>query len=365
MECLSSARFAAPRSLAEQPVAVKCVVLPFLHRARRRSVDSETEMRNEQRSLLALMLVGLAACAARGSGAAPNGAEPARASATPSPAEKAAEPETEAPPERPPSLDERVAPAIRAGEYRRAEEILEQAAADPRQAAMVAYYRSTLRAFQNDFEGAEAELQAYLARESTPASDPMRPTFHNCLMMLREADGDLAGALVEFHEMARTGAAGKWGDEVAKMYALKEIWHRAYLYRIAAESADGAARAALLRYAEAARAEYTRTAIPPEEYADSVAVLEAYFALRDGDTEAALAAARRVNVDENGDLEDLYLTSIALAFGGDAEAAAAVRRKITGSEAVYLAAPIMRAWVEQDTSGNAALGRWTPLNLRK
>ena len=262
------------------------------------------------------------------------------------------------------SLGERVGAAIRAGEHRRAEAILDEAAAEPRQAAMVAYYRATLRAYQGDFEAAEAALQEYLARETTPAADPMRPVFHNALMMLREADGDIAGALVELHEMWRTSASGQ---EPAQMWVLKEIWHRAYLYRMAAESAEGAARAALLRYAETARAEYANAAKRVGGYGDSVAVLDAYFAIRDGDARAALEAARRVNAEENGDLEDLYLTGIALAFGGDAEPAAAVRKKITESEDVYLAAPIMRAWVEADTRRAGRRGkrvrRWTPLHL--
>ncbi len=184
--------------------------------------------------------------------------------------------------------------------------------------------------------------------------------FHNALMMLREAAGDITGAIVELHEMTRAAAAGDWGAAAKRSFALKDSWHRAYLYRIAAESARGGQRRALLQYAESARQEYRRAVHGDGDYADSIAVLDAYFAVRDGDAAAALEAARRVDVEENGDVEDLYLTAIALEFGGDERAAAAVRDKILHSENVYLAPPLIRSWLEYEADREHRPVRWTP-----
>jgi hypothetical protein len=61
---------------------------------------------------------------------------------------------------------------------------------------------------------------------------------------------------------------------------------------------------------------------------DGMAVLEAFFALRASDGRAALAAAKRVNVEQDSDLQDLYVLGMALDAGGDHGAARFARERI-------------------------------------
>ena len=224
-----------------------------------------------------------------------------------------------------------------------------------------AYMHATLLAYRGDWEGAAQTLLAFLP-ELDGMDNPGSFWLHNTVMMLREAQGDVASALVECEEMTRAGRRGTWGkpEKREQLVLLKDLWHRAYLLRMLAEQQAGPRRAATLRYAQAARKAYADAA-PRPDYADAVAVLDGYFAALDGDAAKALEAGRRVNVAENGDLEDLYLAVLALDAGGDRAAADAARARIRGSHNVYIGAPIMRAWLDRDAAtrkGKAA--RFTP-----
>ena len=71
-----------------------------------------------------------------------------------------------------------------------------------------------------------------------------------------------------------------------------------------------------------------------------MAVIEAFFAARKGDGHAAAAAAKRVDVDKDDDLQDLYVISLALEAGGDRDGAARVRAKVCGGHD-YLMKPLL------------------------
>jgi hypothetical protein len=168
-------------------------------------------------------------------------------------------------------------------------------------------------------------------------------------MMLREAQGDLVAALIENDEATLAGDRGRWSvPEMPRQRRVRQadLWHRAYLLRMLAETQDGSRRRATLGYAEAARAAYAELARPHRFLADSVAVLDGFFAVLDGRREDALAAARRVQIESNGDLEDLYLTAVAFAAAGDLASARRVHDKIRAAP-VYLARPIMLGWLER------------------
>ncbi len=121
-----------------------------------------------------------------------------------------------------------------------------------------------------------------------------------------------------------------------------------------AESRTGSVKQGLIAYAQAALDDYRAHG----GFADSVAVLEAYFAALDGKHEAALAAAKRVDPAKDDDLEDLYLVVIGLEAGGDHAAAEAVRRVMRQPGGVHLARPIMLRWLDLDA--NAARGAKAP-----
>ena len=100
------------------------------------------------------------------------------------------------------------------------------------------------------------------------------------------------------------------------------------------------------------------------DYSDSVAVLEGFFAVLDGDRARALQAARRVRVDDNEDLEDLYLALVAFDFGGDAAAAERLRARIRDG-GIYVAQPITSEWIQRDLDARKAKKpRFSPVRPR-
>ncbi|MEO7734412.1 MAG: hypothetical protein ABIY55_25880 [Kofleriaceae bacterium] len=66
-------------------------------------------------------------------------------------------------------------------------------------------------------------------------------------------------------------------------------------------------------------------------------------------------AARRVNVAQDDDIEDLYLVQLALDGAGDTEAAAAVRRRMRAQTFATVLSPVFLAWLRADEA--AADGR--------
>lgn len=225
----------------------------------------------------------------------------------------------------------------------------------------VYYYRATLAAFTGDYDEAARLLWVRLGPAEARLGDPRAFWIHNALMMVRGAQGDLAGALLENAAATRFGRRATFepeGMSREKLVSMKDLWHRAYYLRMLAERRDGHAREALLRYAEEARSGYRAIAAPMPKYQDSIAVLDGLFAALAGDADAALAAGRRVNVAENGDLEDLVLTFVALKAGGAEDEAAAVANTIAQSDAVYLARPIVAEWLRRM---NEAPARFSPL----
>ena len=94
-------------------------------------------------------------------------------------------------------------------------------------------------------------------------------------------------------------------------------------------------------------------------FPDSVAVLDAYFAVLDGKRDAAPAAAKRVDPAKDDDIEDLYLVVVGLEVGGDHAAAEAVRRVMRRQGGVHIARAIMLRWLDLDAGAPRAHG-FTP-----
>jgi hypothetical protein len=174
--------------------------------------------------------------------------------------------------------------------------------------------------------------------------------FHDAMIALRTADGDLTGALVECEEMVKAGTLGTWtspDSDRMTLVKLKEHWHRAYLLRMIAQTLAGAERQAFLDYAEHARQDYVALAAPLD-LRDSIAVLDAYFAYCDGDRARMREAAGRVNLSDDDDVEDLYLAQLALGGAGESDAAAAVRKRILVSAPATVLTPIFQRWVRAE-----------------
>jgi hypothetical protein len=213
-------------------------------------------------------------------------------------------------------------------------------------AFLVASMRATRFAYAADFEQAAAAYLAVIPTLAKHSELPDELWSHNAMMMIREAQGDPAAALAENDQATLCAARGTWDPQGREPLALqKDRWHRAYLTRMLAESRTGSVKQALLLYARAALDDYRPIGFP-----ESVAVLEAYFAALDGDSAAALAAAKRVDPAKDDDVEDLYLVVVGLEAGGDHAAAEEVRRIMRSSQGVYLARPIMLHWLDVDAN---------------
>lgn len=262
-----------------------------------------------------------------------------------------------APPAAPPTPNQRMVSEITAVLLREDHEEAAAIVARARQmplpeqpsAKLVVYFDATVHAYQGDYRGAAKVMYDHVAKVGPTVQEAF--DFHNAMIALRTADGDLLGALVECEEMTRAGALGTWkpsdGDRMMWV-RLKEHWHRAYLLRMIAQTLEGAARQVFIGYAESARRDYVALAGPLGTLGDSIAVLEAYFAFCDGAPARMLEAARRVKVSENDDAEDLYLVQLALDGGGEREAAAAVRARILALGSATVMTAIIRGWIRAD-----------------
>jgi hypothetical protein len=262
-------------------------------------------------------------------------------------------------------LDE-ITDALLRGDAQAAASVIERARQLPPgvrpTAPFLAYFDATVHAYRGDFRGAIQVMHDHIATVGPAAMDAF--TFHDAMIALRTAEEDLPGALVECEEMVRAGMLGTWtpsdGDRIT-LVRLKEHWHRAYLLRMIAQSRTGAARQEIIGYAEAARRDYIALAAPLKTLGDSIAVLDAYFALCDGDRARMREAARRVNVAEDDDAEDLYLVQLALDGAGDGDAAAAVRARIAASKSVNVLMPVFLAWMRTDQATDQP-PRFSPKN---
>jgi len=221
--------------------------------------------------------------------------------------------------------------------------------ADRPSAKALAYYEATVLSFKGDYRGAAKVLYDHLATVGPATADAFY--FHDAMIALRTANGDLIGALVECEEMVKAGVRGTWMPsdiDRLTLVRLKEHWHRAYLLRMIAQTLAGAERQVFVAYAESARKEYVELATPLGTMGDSIAVLDAYFAFCDGQRDKMREAALRVNVAENDDIEDLYLVQLALDAAGDRDAAAAVRKRMQSLPPATVLTHVFLAWMRAD-----------------
>ena len=250
-------------------------------------------------------------------------------------------------------LSDEINKALLKGDLEEASAIVERAgrasSAMQPSARALAYYRATVRAYQGDPSGAAKVLYDHIAAVGATTADAFY--FHDAMIALRTADGDILGALVECEEMVKAGSLGTWkpsGGERMTLVRLKEHWHRAYLLRMFAQTLKGSAREAMVAYAEAARRDYVALANPLDDLRDSIAVLDAYFAFCDGVPARMREAASRVNVAKDDDVEDLYLVQLALEGAGDREAAAAVRKRMLALTDATVLTPVFVTWMRTD-----------------
>jgi hypothetical protein len=250
--------------------------------------------------------------------------------------------------------------AIATGDFAAADRSIEAATAaagaDAHLAFLVAHLRATRFVYAADFDRAAASFVAVIPALAGHPELPDEFWAHNAMMMIREAQGDPAAALAENDQATLAASRGTWDPNGRDTLAFqKDRWHRAYLTRMLAESRAGSAKDALVQYARAALDEYRARG----GFAESVAVLDAYFAALDHKAAEALAAARRVDPSKDDDEEDLYLVVVGLEAGGDHAGAEAVRRAMRRPGAAHIPHAIMLRWLDLDAKAPRAHG-FTP-----
>jgi hypothetical protein len=198
-----------------------------------------------------------------------------------------------------------------------------------------AYARATAAALKGDLDAAIGELTPFARATADATTGELAYWIHNQLTWLRWGRGDLRGALAETEQgSAALDRSTLAADEIASM-RLHALWDRAYLLL---ELGDANADRAFTEYETLAKARSDR---------DGLAVLTAFFAARRGKGPEAMVAAKRVDVEKDDDLQDLYVIAIALDAGGDPKTARAVRERICkGNE--YLMKPLIVAQMARE-----------------
>jgi hypothetical protein len=195
------------------------------------------------------------------------------------------------------------------------------------------YECATAAAFRGDLDRA-----ATLIASQIPQAKPDGEFWaHNELTWIRYAQNDFAGALVEAEQ--QRASATKVKDKKTRLaLLLHALWDKAYLLRELASRQPKESQAPTLRYALAAKAEYEK-ASPKDE---GVPIIEAWFALLDGDAAAAKKAIEKVDIDKREDMQDLWIIWRTLKAAGDDAAAQKVYAIAQNSKNLYLGLAIYR-----------------------
>lgn len=210
----------------------------------------------------------------------------------------------------------------------------------------LAYQDALLAARAGDLTKAASLLLALVPEAKTRPDDDLEFWLRNALTWLRWSQSDLLGALTEVDAARIVLDHGSLPEAQRRALRLHELWDRAYLLLELAQKAPRASRPAAIATAREAKKAYDDLAGPANDH-DGMAVLEAFFALRANDGRAALAAAKRVNVEQDTDLQDLYVLAMALDAGGDHGAARFARDRICAGKD-YLMKPLILLQLAQE-----------------
>jgi hypothetical protein len=214
-----------------------------------------------------------------------------------------------------------------------------------------AYGRAVAAATAGDLAKSEHELTALVDEAESREGDPTGFRIHNAVTWVRWAQGDLVGALREIDAGKSALARAHLPAEDSARAGLHEKWDRAYILLEMALAAPPTLRASSLAAANDARTDYDRAATPLDDH-DGLAVLAAFFAVRTKNAKEAVAAAKKVDVDKDGDLQDLYVVALAFDAAGDHARAESIRGRIrSGNE--YLMKPLIVRQLDADAKAHA------------
>lgn len=200
-------------------------------------------------------------------------------------------------------------------------------------------YRAATTSAKDDPAQATKVLSQLVAEAKTHPDDDLEFWLHNELTWLQWAQGNLDGALVEVDAAKATLDHSTIVEDKRAGLRLHELWDRAYLLLEIAMKKPPVERAKALLAAQSAREAYDALAKTQKDD-NGIAVLAAFFALRQNKNPDALAAAKKVDLEKDSDVQDLYVLRMAFDAGGDKASAENAVKKICGGKD-YLMKPLI------------------------
>ncbi|WP_394822862.1 nuclear transport factor 2 family protein [Pendulispora albinea] len=192
---------------------------------------------------------------------------------------------------------------------------------------------------ESDLPGAAKLLADMVPEAKTHPDEDLEFWLHNELTWLHWAQDDLPGALAEVDAMRATLDHGTLSPDATATLRLHERWDRAYILLEMALTGPRDKRTKALAEANAARTSY-ETLAKARDDRDGLTALDTFFAVRLGKSKEALASAKKVDLTQRGDVQDLYIFQLAYEAGGDKQSANAARTQICRAKN-YLMRPLI------------------------
>lgn len=200
-------------------------------------------------------------------------------------------------------------------------------------------YQAATSAAKDDPAKAGKLLSDLVAEAKTRPDDDLEFWLHNELTWIKWAQGDLDGAMTEVDAAKAALDHSSLSEDKRVGLRLHELWDRAYLSLEVAMKKPAALRTLGMASANAAKLAYDQLATTQKDE-NGMAVLAAFFLVRQGKNAEALAAAKKVDIEKDSDVQDLYVLRIAKDAGGDKPGAEAIVKKICGAKD-YLMKPLI------------------------
>jgi zinc protease len=206
--------------------------------------------------------------------------------------------------------------------------------------ATVMFWEATFAIDRDDLAKAIQILDGMAELGRTHPDTFVEYTAQNAKTWVLWAQGDLKAARAACDAQRTAIQRTKRPDDEKRAQMLHFYWDRAYLMRELADLEVPARRAAATVEAEKARLFFNDRAAEFRNF-DSMAALEAHFAVRARDMATALSAVRKVKLDQITDLQDLWLFSNALELINDAAGAEKLRERIRDRKNLYAMQPLL------------------------
>jgi hypothetical protein len=196
---------------------------------------------------------------------------------------------------------------------------------------------------------ARSGLEALVREAKNHPEDDLEFWLHNELTWVRWAEGDLTAALAHVEEARAAVEHSILPEDKKNKLRLHEKWDRSYLLLELALTGKAENKEKVLAAAKAAKADYDALAAK-EKDTDGAAVLAAFFAERQGQGKQAATFGKKVDLEKDSDVQDLYVLARAYEASGDKDMAVKANTKICAAKP-YLMKPLIVAQRKREGHG--------------